>query len=154
MSIYTENLKMEKRCAELVLDKFKERAAEIEGVYRYYDLDEAKRSAHVLHNQLSGDWAGEALENYGLDFSYVAPDDFTITSPLGYYRWQLSWGGPSDEFRIYVDNMTRPVRVEYWFTDWFDWAKVDVNLESYPYIEAAIAYFLEYEFLAYQAAEV
>ena len=79
---------MEKKCAEVVLDKFKERAAEIEGVYRYYDLDEAKRSAHILHNQLSGDWAGEALENYGLDFSYVAPDDFTITiNPLGYYRY-------------------------------------------------------------------
>ena len=144
---------MTKRCTELVFEKFKQRAADIEGIYRYYDLAEAKRSAHVLHNQLSGDWAGEALENYGLDFSYVAPHTFS-DQPEGYYRYQLSWGGPSDEFRIYVDNMTRPVRVEYWFMDWFDGAKVEVNLKSYPYIEAAIAYFLEYEFLAYEGAEV
>jgi len=143
---------MEKKCAELVLEKFKERAEIIEGIYRYYDLDEAKQSAHVLHNQLTGDWAGEALENYGLCFDYVAPHTFT-DQPEGYYRWQLSWGGPSDEFRIYVDDMCRPVRVEYWFMDWWDGAKVDVNLEVYSYIEAAIAYFLEYEFLAYEGAE-
>ena len=141
---------MTKRCIELVFDKFKERAADIEGIYRYYDLEEAKRSAHVLHNQLSGDWAGEALENYGLSFDYVAPHTFT-DQPDGYYRWQLSWGGPSDEFRIYVDELTRPARVEYWFMDWFDGAKVEVKRGAYPFIDDAIAYFLEYEFQPYPA---
>ena len=38
-----------------------------------------------------------------------------------YYRIQFSWGGPSDELRIYHD------RVEYWFLDWFDGASIDVT---------------------------
>ena len=150
---YMENLKMEKRCIELVFEKFKERATDIEGIYRYYDLDESKRSAHVLHDQLSGDWAGEALDNYGLSFDYVAPHTFTDQTE-GYYRWQLSWGGPSDEFRIYVDEMTRPDRVEYWFIDWFDGAKVEIKRGAYSFLDAAINYFFEYEPVPYKGAEV
>jgi hypothetical protein len=38
-----------------------------------------------------------------------------------YYRIQFSWGGPSDELRIYHD------RVEYRFMDWFDGASIDVT---------------------------
>jgi hypothetical protein len=59
---------------------------------------------------------------YGLAFDYVAANTFKDQRE-GYFRWQLSWGGPSDEFRFYVDAEKRCRRVEYWFLDWFDGAK-------------------------------
>lgn len=39
-----------------------------------------------------------------------------------YKRIQISWGGPSDEFRIYANGT-----IEYWFLDLYDGAKVVLN---------------------------
>ena len=55
-------------------------------------------------------------------FDYVAPGTFD-GQRRGYFRYQLSWGGPSDEFRFFCDENRKPVRIEYWFLDWFDGAK-------------------------------
>jgi hypothetical protein len=40
----------------------------------------------------------------------------------GYWRYQLSWGGPSDEFRFYAGGCgdQEPYRISYVFLDWFD----------------------------------
>ena len=35
-------------------------------------------------------------EYEALSFDYVAPHTFN-DQPEGYWRWQFSWGGPSDE---------------------------------------------------------
>ena len=59
------------------------------------------------------------FDEYGLSFDYVAPSTFNGQT-RGYFRYQLSWGGPSDEFRFYTDENLDPYRVEYWFLDWFD----------------------------------
>ncbi len=64
---------------------------------------------------------GENLHDYGLCFDYVAPQTFD-DQPEGYFRYQLSWGGPSDEFRFFVNPDLSLHRVEYWFLDWFDGA--------------------------------
>jgi hypothetical protein len=56
---------------------------------------------------------------YGLSFDYVAPGTFG-DQEQGYFRYQLSWGGPSDEFRYYVNPDLTCYRVEYWFLDWWD----------------------------------
>ncbi|MCW2308948.1 hypothetical protein [Rhodobium gokarnense] len=61
----------------------------------------------------------ETLADYGLCFDYVAPNTFE-DQPEGYFRYQLSWGGPSDEFRFYVNPDFTVHRIEYWFLDWFD----------------------------------
>ena len=53
---------------------------------------------------------------YGLSFDYVEPDTFD-DQPDGYWRYQLSWGGPSDEFRFHGDG-----RIEYRYHDWWDGA--------------------------------
>jgi hypothetical protein len=72
-------------------------------------------------------WAGysegdddktEEFYNYGLSFDYVRGDD----GDPGYFRYQLSWGGPSDEFRFYVDPDFVCYKVEYAFLNWFDGA--------------------------------
>jgi len=62
------------------------------------------------------------FKEYGLGFDYVAPGTFE-GQRRGYFRYQLSWGGPSDEFRFFCDERPKPVRIEYWFMDWFDGAK-------------------------------
>jgi hypothetical protein len=63
--------------------------------------------------------------HYGLDFGYVEPNTFK-DQETGYYRYQLSWGGPSDEINFYADGT-----IEYWFKDWFDGAKKDITNESW-----------------------
>lgn len=59
------------------------------------------------------------IYEYGLSFDCVAPDTFPDQHE-GYFRYQLSWGGPSDEFRFYVNPDYSCHRIEYWFLDWFD----------------------------------
>lgn len=58
------------------------------------------------------------LAEYGLSFDYVAPNTFDDQRE-GYFRYQLSWGGPSDEFRFFVNLDHSCHRVEYWYLDWF-----------------------------------
>ena len=60
-----------------------------------------------------------------LGFDYVEPGTWPDQLE-GYYRWQFSWGGPSDELRAYV-NLDKSIhRLEYWFLDWGDGAKIDI----------------------------
>ena len=60
------------------------------------------------------------LSEYGLGFDFVELGTFDDQDEP-YYRWQLSWGGPSSEFRFYL-HATGLRRVEFWFLDWFDGA--------------------------------
>ena len=66
----------------------------------------------------------------GLCFDYDAPKTFTDQLE-GYWRWQLSWGGPGDEFRIYVNPDNSVHRIEYWYMDWFDGAKVTLGTQQH-----------------------
>jgi len=77
-------------------------------------------------------WAGycegdegktEEFYNYGLSFDYVKQN--TLSDKLeGYFRYQISWGGPSDEFRFFTNPDFSIHRIEYWFLDWFDGANI------------------------------
>lgn len=58
---------------------------------------------------------------YGLSFDFVDKKDLSWREKESYYRYQLSWGGPSDEIRFYKN------RVEYVFMDWFDYADKDIT---------------------------
>lgn len=73
------------------------------------------------------------LEEYGLCFDYVPVNTFD-DQKRGYWRWQLSYGGPSDEFRFYgeqIDDFFIHIdTVEYWFLDWGDGAVVDLMGEA------------------------
>ena len=64
-----------------------------------------------------------------LGFDYIEPGTWPEQLE-GYYRWQFSWGGPSDELRGYV-NLDKSIhRLEYWFLDWGDGAKLDVPKDA------------------------
>jgi hypothetical protein len=72
---------------------------------------------------------------YGLSFDYVGHHD----GRPGYFRYQLSWGGPSDEFRIYAERISEwqwsVWKVEYWFMDWFDGAHKVLTGDDLRFIE-------------------
>lgn len=77
---------------------------------RDYDDEEKREKAH------------EEFAEYGLSFDYVAPGTFN-GQRRGYWRYQISWGGPSEEFRFFGDfdgHRATCDRVEFAFLDWFD----------------------------------
>ena len=74
------------------------------------------------------DWCGTFYE-YGLDFSYVAIDTYKDMNE-GFWRYQISTGGPGSEYRIYVDMNNNIERIEFWFLDWFDGASISVPKDS------------------------
>ena len=79
----------------------------------------------------------DRFHEYGPSFDYVEPGTFTDQDE-GYLRFQISWGGPSEEIRFYVSPTqnagyygVRPdwhlYRIEFWYLDWFDGACVDIT---------------------------
>lgn len=84
-------------------------------------LEELK---NVLQDYYDG---GDKLFNYGLCFDYVPATNGTD----GYFRWQLSWGGPGDEFRFYTDARLHLYKVEYAFFDWFKGDIKELKHEDY-----------------------
>jgi hypothetical protein len=66
----------------------------------------------------------------GLCFDYVEPKTWPDQLE-GYWRWQLSWGGPGDEFRIFVNPDKSVHRIEYWYLDWYDGAHVTLSPETH-----------------------
>jgi hypothetical protein len=67
--------------------------------------------------------------NYALSFDYVTPDTFD-GQKRGYFRYQISWGGPTEEFRFYVDENLQATEIEYWYLDWFDGASIECTNDA------------------------
>lgn len=64
------------------------------------------------------------FHEYGLSFDFVEAGTFNDQRE-GYYRYQFSWGGPSDELRIYHDGA-----IEYVYLNWFCGIGFDVSDDS------------------------
>lgn len=79
---------------------------------------------------------------YGLSFDYVPAGTFH-DQKTGYFRYQISWGGPSDEFRFFCDKTFTPYRIEYWFLDWFDGAKKILSGEKLELLKELFNWFKE-----------
>ena len=78
---------------------------------------------------------GIYLGEYALCFDFVEPNTFD-DQPYGYWRYQISWGGPSEEIRFNTefdedstDRFTKDVitNVEYAYLDWFDGATITLE---------------------------
>ena len=105
----------EKRCKDLVGEHYRNRMTDLRAMMK------AENDGNEAGPEDTG-----PLNEYGLCFDYVSPETFN-GQRHGYFRYQISWGGPSDEFRYYLDESFRPTRVEYWYMDWFDGAKRTVS---------------------------
>ncbi len=99
-------------CQERVREELQGRIADLSKLWELW-----KKDPHAYDEDI-GNW-----NEYGLCLDYVAPGTFN-NQKRGYLRYQLSWGGPSDEFRFYLDESLNTTRIEYWFLDWFDGAKI------------------------------
>jgi hypothetical protein len=111
-------MKAEQTCEERIDEHLAYRLAELQRVW----------DAHTGTSDPEGEFDEESIYDYGLAFDYVAPGTFGDDQTEGYWRYQLSWGGPSDEFRFfYDDGARRPYRIAYRFMDWYDGASRDVT---------------------------
>lgn len=70
--------------------------------------------------------ADQALNEYGLAVDYV-PGNTDFNDGAGYIRYQISYGGPSEEFRFYIDADLNCYKIEFWYLDWFDGAGTEVK---------------------------
>jgi len=107
-------------CKERINKALRGRIEDLEKLFRACQEGDEKRYSEDIGT----------FPEYGLCVDYVAPGTFQ-NQRRGYFRCQLSWGGPSDEFRFYLDENLNPTRIEYWFSDWFDKANVILKGKTY-----------------------
>lgn len=101
----------QKSCEERIEQHLHDRIKDLETLFRLYQ-----------EGNEEGDPDLGTFPEYGLCFDYVPAGTFR-DQKKGYFRYQLSWGGPSDEFRFITEDPHDPSPViEYWFLDWFDGA--------------------------------
>lgn len=105
----------ELKCKDKVGARLKSRMVAIRKLWAAYQAGEE-----------DGDPEYGRFQEYGLSFHYVAPGTYQ-GQRRGYFCYQISWGGPSDEFRFYCDELRKPTRVEYWYLDWWDGAKITLR---------------------------
>jgi hypothetical protein len=68
---------------------------------------------------------------YGLSFDYVAPGTF-VDNKKGYWRYQLSFGGPSEEIRFFGDhNFGKAYKIEFVYLEWGTGCGIDVTNEDW-----------------------
>mgnify|MGYP005827246505 CR=1 len=101
-----------KTCKERISENLQDRAEDFKIFMSADDLEDVSEDLGSFYN-------------YGLCFDFVEPNTFNDQKE-GYYRYQLSWGGPSDEILFYQDGT-----IEYWFKDWFDGAKMDITSKDW-----------------------
>ena len=91
--------------------------------------------AMASDNDNKRDAAFEEFSEYGLCFDYVEAGTEYNPDKEGYFRYQISYGGPSDEFRFFTGPDFRPYKIEYWFLDWFDGASIELSGEGFDLLE-------------------
>lgn len=124
------------------LNRFDARIADLEFLYQYHAYDR-----EVLIDFLVADYGFdrdslndrptieiwgeiEVLQNeYGLSFDYVPSTTFEDQT-AGYFRYQLSYGGPAEEFRFFVDPEHNLIRAEFWLLDWFTGSYIDCTSQQ------------------------
>ena len=83
----------------------------------------------------------EELNEHGLSFDYC----YSTRNSPGYFRYQISWGGPSDEFRIYADKRGEYRwniwKIVYVFEDWFDHAERVLHGDDFKLLETIFSQF-------------
>ena len=110
----------EPTCADLVVERKENRLEQLRELWdAYCDYDNED-------NRIED---GSCLDEFGLSFDYVEPDTWD-DQPEGYSQYQLSYGGPSDEFRFHDDG-----RIEYRYHDWYDGAGRDLMGDEYDFMK-------------------
>ncbi len=104
----------DKSCLERVEDAWFSRREDLEALLEGRDPETGEEDEDA------------SLAEYGLAFDYVPHGTFE-DQWAGYFRYQLSYGGPSEEFRFYCDPDYKPFKIEFWLLDWFDGAHKNIT---------------------------
>ena len=107
-------------CADRVLDHWHSRRDDLQ------EFRDAGPEADYMNPE------GYDLYEYALCFDYVEQKG----KRPGYWRYQMSTGGPQEEIRYYtgkdvpsdgyLGDMTDDLCVEFWLLDWYDGAEVEL----------------------------
>lgn len=119
-------------CATQVYDSMKSRMLDLKILYRPNDCENDEiynflaNQGHIFDEKIVGtdelhETVADKQNEYGLCFDYVAAETFADQDE-GFFRYQISYGGPSEEIRFYTDAAKHLTRVEFWYLDWFDGA--------------------------------
>ena len=133
-----ELISTEKRltCKDLINEKFNEVEQDYKDAQKYFDellsIDPDKQEEFKCKDKYNKFFYCEDFFDYinsnALSWDWVDAED---EKNPGYYRLQLSWGGPSDEFRIYTIGDTLDIDcINYHYMDWFDGASIPVFEDS------------------------
>jgi len=117
-------------CAKRVKSHLKSRVADLQKLWTAYQNGEGVENLGTF-------------EDYGLCFDYVASGTFDGQEEA-YFRYQISCGGPSDEFRFFCNHDRRTCyKIEYWFMDWFDGASLHLTGKAEKLMREIWEYFVE-----------
>jgi len=127
----------QRTCKERVRSHMNSRMGDLKALYRFHDLTVKQRYQFLDGNgygtpddPTDEDAINERLyeiqNEYGLSFDYVAPGTFSDQG-RGYWRYQISYGGPSEELRFYATEGPSIDYIEFWFLDWRDGAKIKLS---------------------------
>ena len=128
------NTEKQLTCKDLVQGQFNHVEQDYKNAEQYFnDYDNATEGEQIAMKVIDkhkGDYFREYedlfdyVNNTALSWDYVEAED---EENPAYYRLQLSWGGPSDEFRIYTIGETLDIDcIDYHYMDWFDGASIPV----------------------------
>ncbi len=119
-------------CKERIAEHLKSRIEDLEKLFTLYQ-----------EGNEEGDPELGTFEEYGLCFDYVPPGTFH-GQRRGYFRYQLSCGGPQEEFRFLTEDPDDPTPViEFWFLDWFDGAGKKLQGKNYTLMKEIWDFFRE-----------
>tara|TARA_R100000315_G_C5096759_1_gene55488 strand:- start:137 stop:529 length:393 start_codon:yes stop_codon:yes gene_type:complete len=93
-----------KSCADRIEQNFQDRYLELQ-----------KEMQYVIFSPVN------YFEKKGLGIDLIEKDDLDLDDH--FIRYQLSWGGPQDEFRFWKSG-----KISYHFMDWFDHAEKDITV--------------------------
>lgn len=133
-----ELISTEKRltCKDLINEKFNEVEQDYKNAQKYFEellsIDPDKQEKFKCKDKYNKFFYCEDFFDYvnsnALSWDWVDAED---EKNPGYYRLQLSWGGPSDEFRIYTIGDTLDIDcINYHYMDWFDGASIPVSEDT------------------------
>lgn len=128
-------------CKERIAGELKGRLRDIRALWRLYQKD-----PEASHPELG------KFEEYGLGVDYVAKGTFR-DQKRGYFRWQLSWGGPADEIRFLLDEDLDAVSIEFWYLDWNDGASKKLSGAAFILLDEIFRHFKDLGIVAAERAK-
>jgi len=97
--------------------------------FEMYDPDEWSEETY---KEMEKEFSNRgSFYDYGLSVDYVAPGTFDKQKE-GYLRYQISYGGPSEEIRFYfTPNAREAYKIEFVYLDWGVGVGFDVTNEDW-----------------------